>query len=121
MEREKLVGLAKVLVVAIIIIIVAVFVIIPKFQSGEITIGEKDEGISTEVPFYASDYDSGKVVQDYSNPTEEEKYAIDKQYGSKHNYFDEEGLHLVNMTDLIDFPCLFVVEIKNNELSATMN
>ena len=49
MEREKLVGLAKVLVVAIVIIIIAVFVIIPKFQSGEITIGEKDEGISTEV------------------------------------------------------------------------
>lgn len=27
----------------------------------------------------------------------------------------------IDMVDIIDYPCLFVVEIKNNELSATMN
>lgn len=38
------------------------------------------------------------------------------------NNTSEEPYHVeINMTDLIDFPCLFVVEIKNNELSATMN
>lgn len=102
MEREKLVGIAKFLVIAIIIIILVVFVIIPNLQDSEAVSGKKDEGISTDVTFNASDYDSGKVVQDYSNPTEDEKFAIDKQYGSNHNYFDEEGLHLVNMTDVIE-------------------
>ena len=38
------------------------------------------------------------------------------------NNSSEEPYHVeLNLTDLIDFPCLFVVEIKNNELSATMN
>ena len=102
MEREKLVGIAKVLAIAIIIIILVVFVIVPKLQESEVVSEKNNEGISTEVTFNASDYDSGKVVQDYSNPTEDEKYAINKQYGSNHNYFDEDGLHLVNMTDVIE-------------------
>ncbi len=102
MEREKLVQIAKLLVIAIIVIILVVFVIIPKLQEDEIALVKNDEGISTDVTFNASAYDSGKVVQDYSNPTEDEKYAIDKQYGSKNNYFDEDGLHLINMTDVVE-------------------
>ena len=102
MEREKLVEIAKVLVIAIIVIILVVFVIVPKLQESEVVSGKKEEGISTDITFNASDYDSGKIVNDYSNPTEDEKFAIDQQYGSKHNYFDEEGLHLVNMTDVIE-------------------
>lgn len=34
---------------------------------------------------------------------------------------DEQYYAEIDMMELIDFPCLFIVEIKNNELSATMN
>lgn len=102
MERERLVKIAKVLAISLIVILVVVFVIVPKLKDDGVTIGKGDEGISTDVTFNASDYDSGKVVQDYSNPTEDEKHAINMQYGSTNNYFDEEGLHLVNMNDLVE-------------------
>ena len=102
MEREKLIAIAKVLAIALVIVLLVVFVVIPKLGDEGGLIGKKDEGISTDITFNASDYDSGKLVQDYSNPTDDEKHAINMEYGSTNNYFDEEGLHLVNMNDLIE-------------------
>jgi hypothetical protein len=103
MKKEKLVRIAKMLLIAIVAIILFVFVILPKLKDGNITTGKADEGISTDITFNASDYDNNKMVQDYSNPTDEERLAINKKYGMGHSYFDEEGLHLVDIADIYTY------------------
>lgn len=66
-----------------------------------------------EFKIYTTNTDNLYFDKDFYN------YVMSVQPESNNS---EETYHVeINMVDLIDFPCLFVVEIKNNELSATMN
>lgn len=67
-----------------------------------------------EVPIHTSNLDNLYFDKDF--------YAYlmsefpDNSKGAEETYYAE-----LDMVTLMDFPCLFIVEIKNNELSATMN
>lgn len=100
MGKNKLVRLSRFLLFLLILVFIFAFFIWPKLVQKD-KLGEKgEEGISTNTPFKASDYDNGKMVQDYSNPTDEERWAVNQKYGVGYSYFDEEGLHLVNIADV---------------------
>lgn len=103
MEKEKIVKLSRILLFALILVFIFAFFIWPKLNDDDMVIGNDGEGISTDITFNVADYDSGKMVQDYSNPTDEERAAINKKYGIGYNYFDEEGLHLVNVGDIYTY------------------
>lgn len=103
MERNKLVRISKVLTFILILILLFVFLIWPKIINKDSTTKNDEEGISTNIPFKASDYDNSKMVQDYLNPTDEERAAITQKYGLGYSYFDGEGLHLVNISDVYTY------------------
>ena len=94
MERQKLEKILKLLVISLIILLVFLLYILPKSRKGEL-INKEEPGISTDVTFQVSQYDNGKMVQDYLNPTEEEKSKLSEFYGYGNFYFAEDGLHLV--------------------------
>lgn len=94
MESKKLKKILKLLVITIIILLIFLLYILPKSRKGEL-INKEEPGVSTDVIFQASQYDNGKMVQDYLNPTEAEKNKLVGLYGYGNFYFSEDGLHLV--------------------------
>ena len=94
MDREKLKKILVLLVLALIVIFVIAVYVIPKSKEGDL-IKKEENGVSTDVIFQASQYDNGKIVQDYLNPTEVEKNKLTSLYGAGNFYFSGDGLHLV--------------------------
>lgn len=94
MNIEKLKKIFRLLVIVLIILLVISLYIIPKSREGEL-INKEEAGVSTDVIFQASQYDNGKIVQDYLNPTDAEKNKLISLYGQGNFYFSGDGLHLV--------------------------
>ncbi|MBQ8298618.1 MAG: hypothetical protein IJX99_01925 [Clostridia bacterium] len=100
MEIEKYKKIAKIIVVLIVFLLLIVFFILPKASDyKESGIGKNEEGISTDTPFDASNYDNGKLVQDYLNPTDDEIGAITQRYGVDNYVFNEQGLYVYAVND----------------------
>lgn len=100
MEVERYKKIAKIIVVLIVFLLIIAFFVLPKINevedSGE---NKNEEGISTETPFYASNYDNGKFIQDYLNPTEYEIGAVVERYGENNYHFNEQGLYIYAVED----------------------
>lgn len=94
MERKKLKKIFILLLLVLIVVLVFSLYILPKSREDEL-VGKDQPGVSTDVVFQASQYDNGKMIQDYLNPTEEEKSKIISLYGNGNYYFSGDGLHLV--------------------------
>ena len=94
METQKLKKIFKLLIFAIILLLIFLLYILPKSREGEL-VNKEEPGVSTDVVFQASQYDNRKMIQDYLNPTEEEKNKLVGLYGTGNFYFSGDGLHLV--------------------------
>lgn len=99
MEIEKYKKLAKIIVVLLIILFVVAFFVLPNMNKDNGNKNNDEEGISTETPFNASNYDNGKMVQDYLNPTADERAAVDERYGIGNTIFNEDGLYIYALND----------------------
>ena len=92
-DKKKLNKLFKLVFFAFIIVLVLAFYIVPKSKTGELIVDD-NVGESKDKVFVASKYDKSKMVQDYLNPTDEEKSIINATYGVGNWYFDNQGLHV---------------------------
>ena len=92
-DKKKLNRLFKLIFFVFVVVLILAFYVLPKSEKGEL-IPNNEEGVSTDVVFEASQYEKTKMVQDYLNPTDAEKNAINATYGIGNWYFDNQGLHV---------------------------
>lgn len=101
MEIERYKKLAKIIGVSLIVLVCISFFIIPNMNKkpNNNDNNKKNEGISTGTPFKPSNYDNGKLVQDYLNPTDEEIGAVIDRYGLDNFKFTDQGLYVYALND----------------------
>lgn len=98
MDIERYKKIAKLLVVLMVILIIVLFFVLPAVKENK-EIKEIDSDISNTGMFITSDYDNGKLVQDYLNPTEEEKAAVGARFGYGNFWFSDIGLEVYPLED----------------------
>lgn len=95
MNAKKL----KVLFILVLVILILI-IVFARFRAGE-KIGDEiskntpisTTEINTAAPVDFSTMDkSQRIIEDYTNPTDEDYYAVYSQYGFNNCYFTEEGL-----------------------------
>ena len=91
-DKKKLKRLFVMVSIAFIIVLILAFGILPKAENGAII--KKEDGVSNNAVFEASQYEKEKMIQDYMNPTESEKNFVNATYGVGNWYFDNQGLHV---------------------------